>query len=34
MNAAAAIVQRFCGASGLAPNNSMTQNSSQYSYGP
>jgi tryptophan 2-monooxygenase len=34
MNAAAAIVQRFCGASGLAPNNPMTQNSSRYSNGP
>lgn len=34
MNAAAAIVQRFCGAGGLFSNNPMTQNPSQYSYGP
>jgi tryptophan 2-monooxygenase len=34
MNATAAIVQRFCGVGGLAPNNPMMQNATQYSYGP
>ena len=34
MNAAAAIVQRFCGVGGLAPHSPMTQNPTQYSYGP
>jgi len=34
MNAAAAIVRRFCGEDGLFPNNPMTQNDELYKYGP